>query len=548
MAAGRLGDLVIDIRANLAPFQASARLAENEAQRAGGSAGARFAAAFRNAGAAFATAGIGVAAMQVATLTDKYRELQNSLKVAGLAGGELTRVYAALTAQAEKNYAPVEALVGLFSSTSQAAKDLGASTDDVLKFTNTVAQAMRIAGTNPEAASGALMQLGQMLGSSRVQAEEFNSVAEAIRPLMQAAADGIEEAGGSISKLKQLVNDGRVSNKAFFEGAQVGAQKFEEKLAGSATTIGGSLTNVKTAFLNLMGALDNQSGFTDDVVFGFNKLGEAIKIAQGIMKDSAPEFDKVGGFLDSVKAKLDGLAESAGRLTGLSNIGKPINKFFGSADYSNDMDGLSSRPTVDALERQLKRLSEQRHELQRSMGDQPQFATTIASLGDQIAKVTSRIEEMRAAAGRAGLDSSARAIIDASPVGNLPEFNIPGAKTGPAKYKLGDKENKGDATAAKRQADGIKELIADLEDEWRVIALSNTEREVQSNLRRVNADAASKEGQRIRELTTNIEAFKEAQDKAAAARDAMFDSAQLPRLADEVATYDALPAELEIRL
>lgn len=509
-ASTRLADLSVEITANMAPLRAALARADRETA----AFGPRMTAAFRVASAGLAGGAAGLAAAKIVNLSDKYRELQNSLKVAGLAGEQLTAVYRTLTAQAERNFVPVEAMVKLFSSTAQASKDLGKSTGDVLKFTNTVAQALRIAGTNPEAASGALLQLGQMLGSAKVQSEEFNSVAEGIRPLMQAAADGIEEAGGSISKLKQLVVAGQVSNKAFFEGAQIGATKFEEKLSGSTTTVSGSLTNVQTAFMNLVGAIDGQTGFTDDIVLGFEKLSTFIKFSQGLVVSFGEEFNAAGRFLDGFKTKVDALAQSLGWFAGLSNLGKPINKFFESADYSDDMDGLAAKAGVEDLERGLAKARDRYDELNRVVSDNPAMRTEITALGKQIEDTTRKIEAMRAAATRAPTSETAQSIIAATPVADLPAFSMPKVDTSGkpislSKYKTEDKNDPA-AKAAERHAKAVKELIADLEDELRVAGLSAAQQQVAANQRRVNAAAASAEGKEIEALTLKLEKARQA--------------------------------------
>lgn len=509
-ASTRLADLSVEITANMAPLRAALARADRETA----AFGTRMTAAFRVASAGLAGGAAGLAAAKIVNLSDKYRELQNSLKVAGLAGEQLTAVYRTLTAQAERNFVPVEAMVKLFSSTAQASKDLGKSTGDVLKFTNTVAQALRIAGTNPEAASGALLQLGQMLGSAKVQSEEFNSVAEGIRPLMQAAADGIEEAGGSISKLKQLVVAGQVSNKAFFEGAQIGATKFEEKLSGSTTTVSGSLTNVQTAFMNLVGAIDGQTGFTDDIVLGFEKLSTFIKFSQGLVVSFGEEFNAAGRFLDGFKTKVDALAQSLGWFAGLSNLGKPINKFFESADYSDDMDGLAAKAGVEDLERGLAKARDRYDELNRVVSDNPAMRTEITALGKQIEDTTRKIEAMRAAATRAPTSETAQSIIAATPVADLPAFSMPKVDTSGkpislSKYKTEDKNDPA-AKAAERHAKAVKELIADLEDELRVAGLSAAQQQVAANQRRVNAAAASAEGKEIEALTLKLEKARQA--------------------------------------
>lgn len=63
-----------------------------------------------------------------------------------------------------------------------------------------------------------------------------------------------------------------------------------------------------------------------------------------------------------------------------------------------------------------------------------------------------------------------------------------------------------EAEAAERQAEAVRRLIAELEEELRLVGASDTEKEISATLRRANVDAASAEGQQIANLVTQIEA------------------------------------------
>src|SRR5690606_17610893 len=109
---------------------------------------------------------------------DTATRIDNALKVAGLSGEQLTKVYDALFVSAQKNAAPLEALVQLYGRASLVQKELGVSTEQLLKFTDNVAVALRVSGKSAAESSGALLQLSQALGSGVVRAEEFNSMLE----------------------------------------------------------------------------------------------------------------------------------------------------------------------------------------------------------------------------------------------------------------------------------------------------------------------------------------------------------------------------------
>jgi len=73
--------------------------------------------------------------------------VQISRTTSDLAGQQLDDVYDRLFQSATKNAAPLETLVELYGRVSLVQKNLGASTEDLLKFTDSIAMALRVAGT-----------------------------------------------------------------------------------------------------------------------------------------------------------------------------------------------------------------------------------------------------------------------------------------------------------------------------------------------------------------------------------------------------------------
>src|SRR5690554_2368740 len=93
------------------------------------------------------TAFAGVAALRGAqVLIDASTRIENGLKVAGLAGEQLTKVYDALYDSAQRNAAPLEALTELYGRAALVQKELGVSTEELLGFTDNIAVALRVSG------------------------------------------------------------------------------------------------------------------------------------------------------------------------------------------------------------------------------------------------------------------------------------------------------------------------------------------------------------------------------------------------------------------
>ena len=177
---------------------------------------------------------------------DSATRIENSLKVAGLAGADLERVYDRLEDSAKRNYAPFETLVDLYSKSALAQKELKVTSEELIKFTDNVAVALRVNGKSASESRGALIQLSQAMGSGTVRAEEFNAILEGARPIAQAAAAGLKEAGGSVAKLRTLVIEGKVSSEAFFRAFEAGAVILKDKVAEAGETSAQAMETLKT--------------------------------------------------------------------------------------------------------------------------------------------------------------------------------------------------------------------------------------------------------------------------------------------------------------
>jgi tape measure domain-containing protein len=215
-----------------------------------------------------------ISTKEVLDYVDAWTKAKNSLAVAGVVGDNQTQVLEKIYQSAQANAAPIGAMADLFGKASQASDVLGASQADLLRFSDGVGVALKVAGTGAAEASGALTQLSQLLGSGRVQAEEFNSVNEGARPILIAVANGLDAAGGSVSRLKQLVNDGKVSSQQFFQAFLKGLPTIQAMAANSTQTIEQGVTKVNNAFTRFIGQSDESLGASQRLVAGLNALAD----------------------------------------------------------------------------------------------------------------------------------------------------------------------------------------------------------------------------------------------------------------------------------
>ncbi|MBY3268403.1 tape measure protein [Rhizobium laguerreae] len=389
MAATDLERLVVQLSADIKGYENALKKAQGVTNRQLGAMQKRALASSSAISSAFVRAGAQIAGAFVAgnllrsaaQLSDAATRISNSLKVAGLSGEELEKVYQRLNKAALANGAPIETLATLYGKAAQAQKELGVNSEELLGFTNNVALALRVAGTDAQSASGALLQLGQALGSGTVHAEEFNSILEGAPTIAQAVAAGLTEAGGSVSKLKSLIVDGKVSSEAFFRAFEAGAPILQEKVAGSVFTIEQATTNLTTALTNVAKEFNESTGASESFAGGINTAATAIN-----------DFDVFGLIekIRSIKSEFEGLLGDLGN----AEIFKDLNKALGVTDGNGqviNLDATKAKDETASLEKEVSTLQE-RIELNTSLG----FDNTeaLARLGE----VQAALASIRAAA------------------------------------------------------------------------------------------------------------------------------------------------------
>lgn len=370
--AQELEKLVVQLSADLKGYERALNKANgvtNKQMRAIesriGSANKKISASFSSVGKIFAGGFVGAAALKGASsLIDSSIKIENSLKSAGLAGEDLTRVYGQLFDAAQRNAVPVGDLATLYGRASLAAKDLGVNQDQLVKFTDNVALALRAGGQSASESAGALLQLGQAIGGTKIQAEEYNSLIDGAPALLQAVAAGMKETGGSVGALTRLVKDGKVSSKAFFDAFAAGAPILQDKVAGAEQT-------VSSGFVRLYNVLT-------DVAGRFNKSSTAAKTFGGAMDDVATEIATldfntfinqvnliVTAFRDATKAGQNFFTE-AGHWTGLDNVGKFLAGPTGERSF---LGGAISIKSTVTPERDSLDISEKRLEIEQKISD-----------------------------------------------------------------------------------------------------------------------------------------------------------------------------------
>lgn len=440
----------------------------------------------------FAGAG---AAKGAQALIDSSIKIENTLKSAGLAGADLSRVYDQLFDAAQRNAVPISDLATLYGRASLAAKDLGASQDQLVQFADNVALSLRAGGQSATESAGALLQLGQAISGTKVQAEEYNSLIDGAPALLQAVAAGMKETGDSVASLTRLVKDGKVSSKAFFDAFAAGAPILQDKVAGAEQT-------VSSGFVRLYNVLTDTAG-------KFNKSTESAKFfgtALGDVSSAVANTDfeffirqlsaVITAFNDAKTAGQNFFTE-AGRWTGLDNIGKALAGPTGERTFLGGAIGIRSTSTP---EYESLKITEQRLEVERKIKDLQDSPLKNSPLVKRdIALYQAQLLGLPEQAKPAFVPPR-RPVTPTPPpkVKPITLADYPVDPTGGGGTAKRDKE----AAAIQREKERVSELITELEFERSLIGKSEVERERMNALRQAGAAATDEQREKIKQLVT----------------------------------------------
>ncbi len=225
---------------------------------------------------AFAT-GIALAGDEVRTMTARFNVLTGAADGSRAAFDSVYRV-------ARNAGVGLKETGDAFARLAIAAGEVGATTDQIARVTDTVLKLGRIGGASSQELSSGVMQLGQALASGRLQGDELRAILEGMPLVGKAIA---KEFGVGLGELRKLGEEGklvtdRVLKAMINAGSDVDAQfrKLPPTLEQAGTRAGNAWQLLKSALDDSLGVSRTLSSGLDAAADHAEKL--AARIAGGM--------------------------------------------------------------------------------------------------------------------------------------------------------------------------------------------------------------------------------------------------------------------------
>lgn len=221
---------------------------------------------FRNG---IATIGVGLIVRDTVNLADAWTKVGNKIGLAGVEGDRLAATQNTIADIALKTRTQIEATADLYSRMLRTSDDLGASEREVARATELVNKAL--AGAEGSERASAITQLGQGLGSARLQGDELKAILENSRPLAEAIAN---EFGVAVGELKQLGADGELESKRVFRAILAAAPEIEAAYKRTTGTVDDAFTNLRTRLVQYIGTNNTAIGASNQLAAAINFVAD----------------------------------------------------------------------------------------------------------------------------------------------------------------------------------------------------------------------------------------------------------------------------------
>lgn len=218
----------------------------------------------------------------VSNYSDEYTNLSNRLRLATSNQEEFANAQKLVFDISQETRQSLTSTAELYQRLALSTKELNLSQNDLADITKTINQTLIISGSSAQAASAAIVQLGQGLAAGALRGQEFNSVAEQAPRLLQLLSDSL---GVNIGKLRDMAKEGALTADVLVKAIRGQSDVVDNEFKKTVTTIQQAGVRVDNALTQLIGAQLDSSGAAQSLSTALSDLAKTLEdpaIANGI--------------------------------------------------------------------------------------------------------------------------------------------------------------------------------------------------------------------------------------------------------------------------
>jgi len=274
-----------------------------------------------------------------------------------------SEVYEALYRNALQTGVSVNESVAAFNRFSVAAREIGATSDQVVRLVTGLQRVAIASGASTQEIQGSTQQLAQALASGVLQGDELRSILEGLPTLAQALA---RELGVSIGELRKLGSEGKLTADRVFPALLRAIERINDEFQNAPLSIGMAFGQLTAAADQFLARLDQAIGLSNTLARGLSAAARAldgVRRGAGLLTESERLADQ--------RAQRDALREQIARLEAEAALPPARRGAIGRglAGIAEQQAGVDRARRLEELRRQYRELNEEIGRQEREAGE-----------------------------------------------------------------------------------------------------------------------------------------------------------------------------------
>ena len=212
--------------------------------------------------------GGGMAISQIKDTADEMMNLDGRLRTVTKTEKERLDVESELYKRAQESRQSMQAMGDLYFKVARASQEMGFAQKDNLQITETVSKALAIGGASAQEAEATILQLGQALGSGRLQGDELRSLDENASILMGHVAKYFKT---NVAGLKQMGAQGELTSDEVMRAILSASGEIDKEFSKMPMTFGQSMNMMKNSWDRFILGVEQKSNIFSFIARAFTK-------------------------------------------------------------------------------------------------------------------------------------------------------------------------------------------------------------------------------------------------------------------------------------
>ena len=209
----------------------------------------------RALGTLFAASGL----RGISRMVNEYTEMNNKIRTVIKSESQLTGTRKKLLAASAESRTSMSAVTQLYTRTTRAAKGLGKSEGELIRFTKALSKETILSGASSIESANAIRQLTQGMGPAGLKGEELRSVLEQLPTVAEAIAN---QMGVTTGELRKLGSEGEITGEIIIEAFLAAEESINERFKKSLVTLPQAMQVLTDQATNFFGELDEGLGIS----------------------------------------------------------------------------------------------------------------------------------------------------------------------------------------------------------------------------------------------------------------------------------------------